>query len=177
MIREISGPAIEDCAPTEVAAGNDAVEDKKDANKPGRPAGPMFDGEVINEEGMQVPVVVGEVPRGQIADRHDEDDGDHEGNEQPAEAVAKKDQRTFPGQRGEDKDAADQEHQGHEKDVIEIFEDVEAEGTSSVDDRVSGSDICLGVKLREGGIGKRRMMGDDEDRNKSTKVVEPVGAV
>ncbi len=71
----------------------------------------MFDRNVINEKSMQVPVVMRQVPGGQVAERHDEGNGDHEGDEQPAKPVAEEDAGTFSGQGRKDEDAADQEHQ------------------------------------------------------------------
>ena len=175
MIREVSGPAVKCRTPAEIAAGGDAVENKKDADKPARPARPMFDGDVIDKKGVQVPVVVRQVPGGQIAPRHDEGNSDQERNEQAAEAVAEEEAGPLPVQGRKDEDAADQEHQRHKKDVIKILEDVEAEGAGRIDDRMGGSDVYLGIEVGESSIGKRGMMRDDEHGNKSTKVVEPVG--
>src|SRR5579871_3358185 len=111
MISEVSGPAVEGHSPTEIEPGDDTIENKKNPDEPGRTGGPVFDGDIIDEEGMDIPVVVRQVPGGQIAERHNEDDGDDQGDEQPAEAVAEELAGAFAGQGGQDKNPADQEHQ------------------------------------------------------------------
>src|SRR5579863_6861485 len=111
MIREVSRTAFECPAPPKIETADDAVEQKKDSDKPGRPGGPMFDLNIVNQKSMQVPVVVRQIPGGQVAERHDKGDGDHQRDEQSAKPVAEEETGAFSGQGRKDEDAADQEHQ------------------------------------------------------------------
>lgn len=65
-------------------------------------------------------------PGGQIADGHDKRHRDQKGNEQSAKSVADKLASAFARQGWGDEDAAYQEHQRHEEDVVKVFEDIEA---------------------------------------------------
>lgn len=161
----------------EIKQADEQVEDEQYADEPGRPGGPVFDLDIVDEESMKIIVTVGEAPGSEVAERHDESDGDSERNEKPAEAVTDELAAAFPGKGGQNEDAADQEHQGHEKDIVEVFEEVKTIGAGCVDDRVRRGIVDLWVETGEGRVYEGGMVGDDKHRDEPPEVVQPDGAI
>src|ERR1700722_20383858 len=114
----------------------------------------MFYTDVIDEKSAEVVVAVCEMPGAEVAQGHEEGDGDEERDEEAKESVADKGARPLAREGGQHEDAADQEHEGHEEDVVKVFEDIEAVGAHGIDDGVGGRVIGLFVKAGEGRIGE-----------------------
>lgn len=133
----------------------------------------MFDGDEVDEESVKVIVAVCEMPGAEVGQGHEEHDGEKEGDIKAEEAVAHKGARSFACDGRQYEDAADEEHKGHEEDVVEVFEDIEAISAHGVDNGVGRGVIGLFVKAGKGGIGKGGMMRHDQHCDECTKIVEP----
>lgn len=71
------------------------------------------------------------------------------------------------------KNAADQEHQGHEEDVIKVNEQIQAIPSGSVYNRVGGGNVSGFIKPCKGSIGERGMMGYHQNGNKGAQIIYP----
>jgi hypothetical protein len=94
-----------------------------------------------------------------INDRHEHNDADQEGDAEPEKPLFQKCAGAFPPEARPHEQAAQEEHQVHQVDVLGRTEQVESEPACAVDDR-SPQPFERGIE-RSGRLGVRAHVGDD----------------
>ena len=164
------GESLHDSGQETEDGGNDYTEGKQNPEEPQRPRVPCPAG----EETRQVISAAGgcaEQPGRVERYRAQHNTEDHKRHTETLCPVCKEAAFTFARDGGGHEEPGDEEHEGHEKEIVPAHKDIEREKPCRIDNGHRRFPVMLRVKTAERGIGQRRMMGNHRYRHQAAQII------